>query len=358
MRKTIIVLSLLSAFMIAAAAYLCLEKKYIFPGPGTPWYWYTDAKNDGNSDFELLNGNETISFEFKLNGKFPYPFVGICFTPEIPMNLNGYEYLNIDVSAEGTDTLRFFIKTVIPGFSTPEDHLTYPHYAADIPVWENKGTYRFPMDDIQIVFWWYDAAGWDADTYPVERSFKETALFDLQSGENFVMDDPATVELRQIYFSRDPLSVLQPAFFALLLLWTAAGSGFLIGKYRGRRIPVIALDQIRSNPDRDEHTSVIIRTIAESYGDKSFSMSELCRITGFGSSTVTRKLKSYCGLTLSGYITMIRLEEAKRLLEATNLTVEAIASGVGFKSRTHFIGLFTKNEKLTPTQYRKNHAIH
>jgi transcriptional regulator GlxA family with amidase domain len=53
------------------------------------------------------------------------------------------------------------------------------------------------------------------------------------------------------------------------------------------------------------------------------------------------------------YVQTLRLEEAKHMLETTDLPVEAIANEVGYQDASFFGRLFRRKVNLTPAQYRK-----
>ena len=53
------------------------------------------------------------------------------------------------------------------------------------------------------------------------------------------------------------------------------------------------------------------------------------------------------------YIHTLRLEEAKQLLESTDLPVEAIAVDVGYQDASFFNRLFRRKVALTPAVYRR-----
>ncbi len=50
----------------------------------------------------------------------------------------------------------------------------------------------------------------------------------------------------------------------------------------------------------------------------------------------------------------LRLEEAKRLLKETALTIQAISAMTGFSDANHFSALFAKRTGLSPTRFRRN----
>ena len=53
------------------------------------------------------------------------------------------------------------------------------------------------------------------------------------------------------------------------------------------------------------------------------------------------------------YVHTLRLEEAKQMLEAGDLPIEAVANEVGYEDASFFGRLFRLKVALTPAQYRK-----
>jgi transcriptional regulator GlxA family with amidase domain len=56
------------------------------------------------------------------------------------------------------------------------------------------------------------------------------------------------------------------------------------------------------------------------------------------------------------YLLALRLQEARRLLTSTELTLSAIALNTGFFDQSHFTKRFRKMTGMTPTQFRKTFA--
>lgn len=67
---------------------------------------------------------------------------------------------------------------------------------------------------------------------------------------------------------------------------------------------------------------------------------------------LSAKLKHFLGISFSDYLTGLRLEVAKTLLEATESPVSEIAERSGFESVSHFSYSFRKKYGVTPTGYR------
>lgn len=67
-----------------------------------------------------------------------------------------------------------------------------------------------------------------------------------------------------------------------------------------------------------------------------------------------RVFKDTAGCTLWDYLTMIRVEHAKQLLEETSLGTAEIALSVGYDNQGYLSSVFKKKTGLSPKQYRKN----
>ncbi|NWL90320.1 DNA-binding response regulator [Paenibacillus sp. 79R4] len=63
--------------------------------------------------------------------------------------------------------------------------------------------------------------------------------------------------------------------------------------------------------------------------------------------------KEKTGVTIHEYLTGIRLEKAKEMLNDPSLKVQDIAMKVGYESTSYFISLFLKSQGVTPNEYRK-----
>jgi transcriptional regulator GlxA family with amidase domain len=69
--------------------------------------------------------------------------------------------------------------------------------------------------------------------------------------------------------------------------------------------------------------------------------------------SLKRRFKAATGTTLIDYVQNLRIEEAKRLLENTQIAVEEISVDVGYEDASFFRRLFKRRTGLTPAQYRR-----
>ncbi|OZV67999.1 helix-turn-helix domain-containing protein [Winogradskyella aurantia] len=84
-----------------------------------------------------------------------------------------------------------------------------------------------------------------------------------------------------------------------------------------------------------------------------FGVSELADAMHMSRSSLLRKIKKQTGLSASQFIRKVRLEEAKALLEETELTVSEISYQVGFSNNSYFIKCFREEFGFPPGETRK-----
>ena len=69
---------------------------------------------------------------------------------------------------------------------------------------------------------------------------------------------------------------------------------------------------------------------------------------------ISRYFKEHFRITLSQYVTYLRLEHAKQLLQDTDIPVTDVAMQSGYQNVSYFIRSFQKAYAVSPLKYRKN----
>ncbi|MBE7022865.1 MAG: helix-turn-helix transcriptional regulator [Clostridia bacterium] len=87
---------------------------------------------------------------------------------------------------------------------------------------------------------------------------------------------------------------------------------------------------------------------------KEIKNSELAEIAGYHEYYLNRLFIRHTGTSMHKYILNLRINESKRLLLNTNLSISDIASRIGFNSHTHFSTYFKKETGLSPFEYKNN----
>ena len=70
-------------------------------------------------------------------------------------------------------------------------------------------------------------------------------------------------------------------------------------------------------------------------------------------SAFAKRFKELVSQPMFEYLTMLRVQRAKELLQETKLPLYEVASRVGYESDLAFTKTFKKHTGTTPTRYRK-----
>lgn len=97
------------------------------------------------------------------------------------------------------------------------------------------------------------------------------------------------------------------------------------------------------------------RVIAENLDNPDLDQQLLCRELGLSRASLFNKLKSITGTGAKEYITKIRIEKAKNLMENTDISIAEVSEKTGFASQSYFSTAFKGYTGITPSQYRQQH---
>lgn len=111
-----------------------------------------------------------------------------------------------------------------------------------------------------------------------------------------------------------------------------------------------ALEQTQQKPDAP--VNVIRRYVDDHFTSPDLTVASLSDHFSLSQSYLLRLFKASCHMGVLEYITHKRLNEAKRLLKASAVSVEQIAQAVGYTNSLALIRAFKKSEGITPTMYR------
>lgn len=87
--------------------------------------------------------------------------------------------------------------------------------------------------------------------------------------------------------------------------------------------------------------------------NQNITSTEICKKFFCSRSYMSTEFNKHFGKTIREYITELRMEDAKALLNYSSLSVTEIAYCVGFSDANYFSSTFKKLNNMTPSAYRK-----
>lgn len=93
--------------------------------------------------------------------------------------------------------------------------------------------------------------------------------------------------------------------------------------------------------------------IHENY-NKDLNMAVVSNYISMNYSLFSCTFKQYTGTNFVNFLKDLRMQEAKRLLESTDMRVNEISQAVGYENEKHFMKIFKAVLGVSPTEYRKS----
>lgn len=226
-----------------------------------------------------------------------------------------------------------------------------------------------PLGQKQFVVYREPAAPYElpvSATKEGPRSFFELALSE-SFFNDLVTTDSAFLTRFQTHASTetpyyDFIAALSPAMYSIIQQMAQAPyTGSFKGLYLEAKAIELFLLQVQELDRR--HTRLrlsagdierlhFIREMMTKQFDYPWSIARLAREAGLNQVKLKSGFKALFGTTLFGYLTDIRMQEARRLLQQEKLYVGEVAERIGYKHPHHFTKAFQKKFGVLPSQLR------
>lgn len=106
----------------------------------------------------------------------------------------------------------------------------------------------------------------------------------------------------------------------------------------------------------EDETDQVVRYMEEHFSDPEISMAAIAESFEISTTRLSLSFKEKTGMTPLEYLTLLRSQRAKELLEGTDLTIRDISVQVGYYDSGSFIRRFKQVTGETPLQYRRSRA--
>ena len=113
----------------------------------------------------------------------------------------------------------------------------------------------------------------------------------------------------------------------------------------------------RQVPDRPEQSTAAAREWALERLEVPLRISELARVTGMSVRTFTRRFRDETGESPTSWLIRQRVSHAQRLLETTDLPVDAVAERSGLGSAASLRAHLRAQAGVSPTAYRRTFRV-
>ncbi|MBT2288794.1 AraC family transcriptional regulator [Paenibacillus albidus] len=118
-------------------------------------------------------------------------------------------------------------------------------------------------------------------------------------------------------------------------------------------------DHVKDNRrSRLSRTAALCQNYIFNHLYEELSLDRLAEVAGLNGSYLSQLFKKETGFTISDYIQRERIEEAKRLMDSSSITLSDIASRLHFNDQSYFTKVFKKYTGVTPKQFRNRQGLY
>ena len=103
----------------------------------------------------------------------------------------------------------------------------------------------------------------------------------------------------------------------------------------------------------ESFSGTVISYLHRHYQNPRLCAEEICRAFRISHSYLCRLMKQETGKPMMQHLIKIRIAEACRMLEKTQMSVKEIAYSVGFRDELHFMKTFKRQIGISPREYRR-----
>jgi AraC-like DNA-binding protein len=146
---------------------------------------------------------------------------------------------------------------------------------------------------------------------------------------------PETQKKSDVRYYRIAVTVL-----AVLLL-------VLLAVIRKRRVRGVTVVSSRKQDEFKKLEAYILNNISED-----LSMQQLETYMNTSYDVIYKMVRAITGKSIKTYVTDLRMEKAKTLLQTSDKTIQQIMEAVGYSNSSHFSGKFRKYTGKTPREFR------
>lgn len=125
---------------------------------------------------------------------------------------------------------------------------------------------------------------------------------------------------------------------------------FLFGDRGDGQLPFCAM--VRPRQHEDATVANCQLWVSDNY-HLSNPVTEMIEQSGLTPRTFKRRFSKATGYDPLDYVQTLRMEEAKQMLEATNDSIDTIATSVGYEDPNSFRRLFKRTTAISPSRYRQ-----
>lgn len=345
-----------STLFIAITALLTLvtyrHPLSLFPQNET--YFEFSTVMDSSSavaDFDSAHGH--LHFRYTLFDEKSTPLL-LFHAHELARNidLSKYEYLQLETDPQDNTDFMVTLFMFIPGISDPVDMTTHRPYSFKCRADSVRSSFTLNIEDFATPTYWYSLMNLHEDELPETdwRMMTHMAFADF-SGKPLNM--PQQIAFSDIYFGGSlTKQILKSAMISFVIVLILFWSSTALKKRKNRSIKT-RIYGVKTEVVTPEQSNELLSYIEKNFSDPFFTLEKIEKELNLNQYQVNVIVKSEFEMGYKQYLNKKRMDEAKRLLRDTDLSIAVIGKQVGYIHSNSFARTFKNCVGTAPNIYRR-----
>lgn len=305
---------------------------------------YSDSTDGGSSSISMVNSSNILRFKSTLREGHPFPYTGVVFFPkeEKYFDLSGFDELILTVETVNSKRLPITLGVEMNGMEVPlqfERELN-----------EGKNSYLISMSSFNVPSWWFKNNGITASSLE-NINWSKIKAINIQNGSLMKVGEQDIITIYELKLKENATNFFLTGLASIVFVELVIFLIMLFKKNRRDKVIAVSYEVKKVKNIKDEEMEKLLHHISSHYHEP-LNVEALQQATGVSKQKVPALFKEHLNMTLKQYLNTLRLNEAKRLLETSDIPVNEVAMIVGYGNISHFNRVFKANENKSPLQYR------
>lgn len=147
--------------------------------------------------------------------------------------------------------------------------------------------------------------------------------------------------------------------FSLINLYRLNGCASWTQAYSQLQKGIALYHELRSQKSNHYVYDVVstIKKYIQTHYASEINLNTLAELVSYNETHVSRMFKQVTDVGVMEYLTAVRIDNAKKILQKSNDSILKIAEEVGFHSSQYFSNVFKKKTGMSPAEYRRRKSI-
>ena len=357
--KTHLLVGSISTVLVFSYLALSLNSNYhaIFPTINIDQCnvatWHEDIDTNWSVANHELHENRIV-FNYTLTPELPEPFAAVYMRHQKKTgftDLNQFNTLSIHIKSEKGQRIPLMLRLYN---DQAELNNKFPEILLSTTInYTTEKDYEITLTDFKLPAWWLRHHGIENKDIDLNK-ISQLQYIAVGSCRALHPGGSDSITIKKISLFNDHTYLYSISGLALILLYYILLMHFKL-KSSNKKVTIQPIKVVSSSEGEQNQLELIKNYLATNFQESTLSSNDLTKATNIPAHQIRSIFKEQLKDSFKNYLKTIRMEEVKRILIDSNLSISEAAYKCGFGDIPHFNRQFKSHTGSTPKEYRSIH---